>query len=101
MPVYTRSRTRRGSTVGSIVRAVGTVFAVILGLHIVFVLFEANAGNSFVDLIAQWAGVLAIFFRDLFATGNIKLDVFLNYGLAAVFWLVVTGLLARLLSRAA
>lgn len=98
---YTRSRTRRGSTVGNIVRAVGTVFAVILGLHIVFVLLNANAANSFVNLIADWAGVLAIFFRDLFNTGNIKLDVFLNYGLAAIFWLVLTGILARLLSRAA
>jgi hypothetical protein len=45
--------------------------------------------------------VLALWFRNLFATGNANLDVLLNFGLAIVFWVVVAGLLARLVDRTA
>ena len=97
MAVYARRRT----TVGSVIRGIGTVFAVILALHILFVLLGANAANAFVRFIGYWAGVLALWFRNLFATGNANLDVLLNFGLAIVFWVVVTGLLARLVDRTA
>lgn len=99
MAVYTRSR--RGTTVGSVIRGIGMVFAVILGLEILFVLLGANSANGFVQFIAEWAQLLALWFHNLFATGNFKLDVLLNYGLAIVFWIVVTGLLARLVDRTA
>ncbi len=99
MAVYTRSR--RGTTAGTVIRGVGTVFAIFLGLQILFVLLGANTANSLVQFISEWAQVLALWFHDLFNTGNFKLDVVLNYGLAIVFWLVVTGLLARLVNRTA
>jgi hypothetical protein len=97
MVVYTRGRT----AVGSVLRGIGAVFAAILALHILFVLLGANAGNKFVQFIGYWAGVLALWFKGLFTTGNGQLDVLLNYGLAIIFWLVVFGLLARLLDRTA
>lgn len=95
MAVYARRR----STVGSAIRGIGTVFAVILALHILFVLMGANAANAFVRFIGYWAGVLAVWFRNLFATGNVQLDVLLNYGLAIVFWIVVFGVVARVVDR--
>lgn len=99
MAIYTRSR--RGTTAGTVIRGIGTVFAIILGLRILFVLLGANGGNQLVALITKWADVLALWFKGLFATGSIGLDALLNYGLAIVFWLVVTGLLARLVNRTA
>jgi hypothetical protein len=99
MAIYTRSR--RGTTVGSVIRAIGMVFAVILGLQILFVLLGANPANDFVQFIGEWSRLLALWFHNLFTTGNIKLDVILNYGLAIVFWIVVTGVLARLVNRTA
>jgi hypothetical protein len=59
----------------------------------------ASQTNAFFKFVQSLAEPLALFFPGLFATGNYNLDVFLNYGLAAVFWLVVTGLLARAVSR--
>jgi hypothetical protein len=97
MAVYTRGRT----AIGSIIRAVGTVFAVVLGLYIVFALLNADSANSFVQFISYWAGVLALWFRDLFHTGNADLDVVLNFGLAIVFWVVVFGAIARIVDRTA
>lgn len=88
------------ATAGTVVRVIGTIIAVILVAHILFALLGATPGNPLVMWVAQWAGVLAIWFGNLFATGSDALNVILNYGLAAVFWLVVTGLIARVLYRA-
>lgn len=99
MAVYTRSRGR--TTIGSVIRAVGLVFSLILGLQILFVLLGANPANDFVQFISEWSRLLALWFHNLFTTGNVKLDIILNYGLAIVFWIVVTGALARLVDRTA
>jgi len=99
MAVYTRRR--RSTLVGSIIRGIGAVIAVILVLHVVFVLLGANPGNVFVQFIANWAGLFALWFKNLFATGNANLDLLLNYGLAVLFWVIVFGLLSRLVDRAA
>jgi hypothetical protein len=40
-----------------------------------------------------------LFWPGLFPVGNADLAVILNYGLAAVFWLVVSGVIARLVGR--
>jgi hypothetical protein len=96
MALYTRRRT---TVVGSIIRGVGAVIAVILVLNILFALLGANPGNAFVQFVANWAGVLALWFKNLFATGNAQLDLILNYGLAVIFWVFVFGLLARLVDR--
>ena len=97
MAVYTRGRT----AAGSIIRGIGAVIAIILILHILVALCGANPANPFVTFVASWANMLALWFANLFATGNPSFDLVLNYGLAAVFWLVVTGLLARLVGRVA
>jgi hypothetical protein len=37
-----------------------------------------------------------LFFPGLFNPANYDVAIILNYGLAAVFWLVVTGIIARI-----
>ena len=87
------------ATAGTVVRVIGTIIAVILVAHILFALLGANPGNPLVVWVAQWAGALALWFANLFATGSEALNVILNYGLAAVFWLVVTGIIARFVAH--
>lgn len=94
-----RTRTGRGS-IAAVISAIGGVLALILILHILFVFLDANPGNEFVSWIRWAANGLVIFFAGLFTPDNPKLAVFLNFGIAAVFWLVVTGILARLARRA-
>lgn len=97
MAVHTRRST---SMVGSIIRTIGAVIAVILILHVLFVLLGANQANAFVQFVARWADTLAVWFKNLFTTGNAEVDLILNFGLAALFWVVVFGILARLVGRA-
>ncbi|WP_189156413.1 hypothetical protein [Lentzea pudingi] len=95
-----RLRTSSGrGTASRVISGIGVVFALIEVLFILMNVLGANAANAFYRFIQSLAEPLALFFPGLFQTGNFNLDVFLNYGLAAVFWLVVTGLIARAVSR--
>jgi hypothetical protein len=95
-----RLRTTSGrGTASRVISGIGVVFALIEILYILMIILGANQGNAFFKFIQSLAEPLALFFPGLFGTGNYNLDVFLNYGLAAVFWLVVTGILARAVSR--
>lgn len=75
------------------------VIAVIIVLHIIFVLIGANGGNSIVSTDADWAGTLAAWFKNLFTPSNYKLAVTLNYGLAALFYLAIGRIVATLINR--
>ena len=95
-----RLRTTSGrGTASRVISGIGVVFALIEILYILMIVLGANQGNAFFKFIQSLAEPLALFFPGLFGTGNFNLDVFLNYGLAAVFWLVVTGILARVVAR--
>ena len=95
-----RLRTTSGrGTASRVISGIGVVFALIEILYILMIVLGANQANAFFRFIGSLAEPLALFFPGLFATGNYNVDVLLNYGLAAVFWLVVTGILARVVSR--
>lgn len=88
-----------GSTAARIVSGVGAVFALFEVVYILLLLFNANPANGFFRFVQSIAEPLALFFPGLFNLVNDKLEIILNYGLAAVFWLVVTGIIARLVDR--
>jgi hypothetical protein len=82
-----------------VISGIGALFALIEILYVLMIILGANQSNAFFGFLRSLAEPLALFFPGLFDTGNYNVSVFLNYGLAAVFWLVVTGILARVVSR--
>lgn len=90
---------RRTGGLAALVSTVGGVLALIEIVYILLLVFDANQTNKFFTFINSMAEPLALFFPGLFATGSRDWDIIINYGLAAVFWLVVTGIVARLLAR--
>lgn len=96
----TRRWSRSGSTTAArVIQLVGAVFALIEVIYIVLLLAGANASNAFFSFIKSIAEPLALFWPGLFPIDNYDLAVIVNYGLAAVFWLLIAGLLARVVSR--
>lgn len=93
-----RTTTRRNTAV-RVITAIGAIFAGIEVLYMIMVLAGANAGNAFFIFIKSLAVPLALFWPGLFNVGNASLQVILDFGLAAVFWLVITGIIARFASR--
>ena len=85
--------------VAGIIRWVGLIFAVILVLHIIFTIGGANPSNGIVSWIRDWADTLSIGFKDLFEPADEKLRVLVNYGIAALFWLIVSSIVVKVIRR--
>jgi len=91
------TRTRSSSLISRIVSVVFGIIALVLILHIIFVLVGANTDNGFVSAMSDLAGTLVWGFKSLFSIANVKLQTFLNYGLAALVYLAIGAVLHRLL----
>jgi hypothetical protein len=76
----------------------GFIAAVIL-LHIGFVLLEANPGNALVAIIADLAAWFGFLFKDMFTLENDKLQTLLNYGIAALIYLLIGAAIRGLFRR--
>lgn len=96
---WRQTRGRVASVLATIVRWVGLVFAALLVIHVIFVVGSANPDNGIVSFVRSWADGLALGFSDLFTPSDEKLRVLVNYGIAAIFWLVVSGILAKIIRR--
>jgi phage shock protein PspC (stress-responsive transcriptional regulator) len=92
----------RASVLGvlaGLVRWVGLVVVVILVIRVVLTVGGANPHNGITSFITSWSDPLAWGFKDLFTPTDAKLRVLVNYGLAALCWLVVSSILARIIRR--
>jgi hypothetical protein len=82
-----------------VVRWIGLIFALILVVHVLLTVGSANPNNGITSFFADWAHPLALGFKDLFTPNDPKLLVLVNYGIAAIFWLVVSTVLAKIIRR--
>jgi hypothetical protein len=92
----------RGSTmaVGGLVRLVRlivTLVVLIIVAGIALVLLKANATNSIVSDVHDAARWLVGPFDGIFSFHDPKVGLAVNWGIAAVVYLIVGGLIARLL----
>jgi hypothetical protein len=87
--------------VAGLVRWTGLIMALILVIHVLLTVGHANPDNGITVFFGDAAEPVALAFRNLFTPENPELRVLVNYGLAALFWLIVSGIAARLLRRLA
>lgn len=81
------------------VRLVAGAFAVILLVRVGLAFIAVNPNNAIVEWIIRFANIIVWGFRDLFLPADPRIALAANYGLAAVFWLVVGVIATRMLSR--
>jgi len=77
---------------------VAAVVALILVLGIALVLLKANPSNQIVSAIHDAAQWLAGPFDGLFNLSKHRTEIAVNWGIAAVVWLVVGRLVARIVA---
>ncbi|GAA3995299.1 hypothetical protein GCM10022247_13870 [Allokutzneria multivorans] len=82
-----------------VIRWAGTLIAVLLVVHVILTVGGANPDNGITQFVRAWADPLALAFRDLFPAERPETAVLVNYGTAAIFWLVATALVVKLLRR--
>ena len=81
-----------------IVRLVTAVVVGVIVVGIVLHLLGANGGNVVVSFVYDVAGWLVTPFKSVFSLHGEKARVAANWGLAAVVYAIVGGLVARLLA---
>lgn len=92
-------RTRYRSPAGAITFLAGLIAAVIV-IGIILVLVGANQGNTIVDFVLDIGRFFVRPFRDLFPKADPKEDMVINWGIAAVAYLILGALIARIVRRA-
>jgi hypothetical protein len=105
-----RRRDRRDATVvrafgqgaDLLVRAVQLVVSIvvlIIAAGILLVVLKANPANSIVSEVHSWARWLAGPFDGMFSFHSANTAIAVNWGIAAIVYLCVGGLITRLLGR--
>jgi hypothetical protein len=91
--------TRISSAAATVVTIIAMIICVLLALHIAFVVFTANQDNSIVRTINDRADWFAWRFRDMFVPKDQRVGVLVNYGIAAVVYLIAGRVAAGLIRR--
>jgi hypothetical protein len=96
----------RGSVLGAgrgllvrIVQLVVSVVVLIIVAGILLVVLKANPTNTVVSDVHSWARSLAGPFDGIFSFRNAHTAIAVNWGIAAVVYLLVAGLITRLIGR--
>jgi len=92
-----RTRGAVVGTVATVVRWAGLVVVVVLVLRVLLTVGGANPANGITSFVRSWSDPLAWGFKDLFTPSDAKLRVLVNYGIAALFWLIVSTILTRII----
>jgi hypothetical protein len=84
------------SSIASMLNGVGFLLAALLVMHVVLVLFRIPAESPFAQAVERVAVPLALFFPGMIVVHNAVLQVLVDYGLAAAFWIVVAAVFAKI-----
>jgi hypothetical protein len=90
---------RASDLAANLVRILAMIICVLLALHIAFVVFSANQDNTIVRTVNDWADWFAWRFRDMFVPKDERVGVLVNYGIAAVVYLLAGRVLGSLIRR--
>lgn len=93
------ARARAGEALARVLRTIGYAIAVVILLHIVLTLLQANPANALTSLVARLAGVFDLGLSNLFLVADPMISVVVNYGAAVVAWVLITAVAVRLVSR--
>ena len=102
-----RRQGRRETSVGAFRQGAGllarlvqvavSIVVLIIVAGILLVVLKANPANSIVSDVHEWARSLAGPFDGMFSFHSANVAIAVNWGIAAVVYLIVGGLIARLI----
>ena len=87
-------------TLARLIRTVVSLIVLVIVAAIVLFVLGANSSNAIVSAIHDAGAWLAGPFKNLFSIHNAKVAMAVNWGLAALVYLVVGHFIATMLARA-
>ena len=94
-----RAPERAAGTLARIVQFVVAIVVLIIVAGILLVVLDANASNSIVSEVHDWARWLAGPFDGMFSFHSADDAIAVNWGIAAGVYLIIGVLIARLVGR--
>lgn len=85
-------------TLAQLVRLAAGVVAAIIAAGILLVVLEANPTNDIVSAVHDATRALAGPFDGMFTLDSAKATIAVNWGIAAIVYLIVGALIARLIA---
>jgi hypothetical protein len=85
--------------VATLLRVIGTIIVAILVVYILLTVFGANPANAFAVFIKGAADTFSLGLSNLFLIPDHKVAIAVNYGIAAVVWLIITSIVVGLVRR--
>ena len=92
------TRTRYRSPAG-VITGIASIIAGIIVVGIILVLVKANQNNDIVDLVLDIGRFFARPFQDLFPQDDPRQNILINWGIAAIAYLVIGAIIARIARR--
>jgi hypothetical protein len=89
------------SALAYLVKVASRTAALVVILYAVFTVFKANPANVWYQFVESLAGRLSLGLANLFQLADPRWTALVNYGLAAIVWLIIGSALAGLIRRAA
>jgi hypothetical protein len=83
----------------SVLRVIGLIIVAFLVVHILLNTFDANPVNQFATFVRNGAYFFSLGLGDLFQPQNPKVGVAVNFGIAAVIWMIITNVVCGLIRR--
>jgi hypothetical protein len=83
----------------SVITAIAGLIAGVILLGIILVLVDANQRNTIVDFVLDIGRFFVRPFRDLFPQDDPKENMVVNWGIAAIAYLIVGAIIARIVRR--
>ncbi|MEV0583897.1 hypothetical protein [Nonomuraea sp. NPDC050310] len=90
---------RLGEGLASLVLLATRAAALVLVLYAVFTIVPANPANSWYQTVERLAGSLTLGLEGLFQIEDPLWNTLVDYGLAAVVWLIIGSVVASILRR--
>ncbi|MGI8513000.1 MAG: hypothetical protein ACR2NH_10295 [Solirubrobacteraceae bacterium] len=85
-------------TVARVITTIAWAIVAILAIAVILVVLEANPTNGIVEFVLDVGKFFAGPFDNIFSFDNAKTTFAVNYGIAALVYLLVAFLIARLLT---
>jgi len=82
-----------------VITLIAGIIAGVIVLGIVLVLVDANQRNTIVDFILDIGRFFVRPFRDLFPQDDPKENIVVNWGIAALAYLIIGAIIARIVRR--
>ena len=88
---------KKSGVLSTVINLFGVLTALIMIIRMLLVLTGSTGDNLLFSVVKIWSDLLVLWWGNIVQPPGAPASVIINYALAAVFWLLLTRIVARVL----